>query len=59
MASVMKRLTMMFIIKRMREVENMKKNYLTPEINPVIINTEDIMNGSDTEIDVNPLWDEE
>jgi len=43
----------------MREVKNMKKNYLTPEINPVIINTEDIMNGSDTDIDVTPLWDEE
>lgn len=37
----------------------MKKNYVSPEIKVSVINCEDIMLGSDTDIDISPLWGEE
>ncbi len=34
------------------------KKYITPEIESVPLSNEDIMNGSDTFIDVGTLWSE-
>lgn len=59
MASVMKRLTMMCSTKLMREVKAMKKRYINPELSISVLNTEDIMNGSDTDIDITDLFAEE
>ena len=37
----------------------MKKNYMNPELCITVVNTEDIMNGSDTDIDITDLFTEE
>ena len=37
----------------------MKKRYINPELSISVLNTEDIMNGSDTDIDITDLFAEE